>query len=442
MKKTLIGISCALILASSVSAQVMENSGIRNTVWTGMGQPLDGDFVYHGFIDTLQARVDIGKFTLEGMVNWGAIANMKDDGSLDNFTFTHTNRNALAYHYNSSADKNGKVNPVGNFSNFYNGMKSGQVLTDNYYVNFLWHPFTNFDVGVGTKLNWKVGAAPSYGAWLWEEDSHIRQGGFSTVYDDRHGSAGEYKFVPDAPGSSDVVGFVPYANKYAKTAIGARYYLKTDSFNVQFGAAIPSGVNTDSMFINAGAQFGFEKFNLAVAYEGLFQRDGNFYAGASFGVNQFYFDVYSAIDGIDNEGSDMAFSLGAAMTINIEKARVLLRPEGTFNWFQEGNYTPAWYAGITVSWGILENLYLKGYSSFAVGSKDKRWDDYDVTKDYNGGTIFDIRPIVEFKVTKQHSLSGYVDLEWRTAFDGKVRECWSTGAYWTYNFDMAKSSKK
>ena len=450
MKKILLGISCAFLLGFSASAQVMSHSGIKNTVWTGFGSPFSGDFVYHGVIDTIQARVDVGQFTLEGMINWGAIANMTGDGNLDNFTFAITNRNPFYYHYNNensrgNTNRNSTVidgKPV----RFDNSIKSDSLKIDPFYVNFLWHPFKNFDVGLGTKLNWKVGPAPGHGEWLWEDEAHVSQGGFSTTYNDIFISGDSYKFTPDKPGSADVVGFVHYANKYAKTAIGARYYLETDSFNVQFGAAIPNGVNTDNMFINTGAQFGFKKFNLAVAYEGLFQKDGNFYAGASFGVSQFYFDVYTAIDSIDfdNDDHDMSYSVGAAMTINIEKARVLIRPEGTFNWFEEGNYTPSWYAGATVSWGILKNLYLKGYTSFAAGSMDKRWKDSSNSdvKNYTGGFIYDVRPLIEFKLSDAHSFSAYVDLEWRTAFDGTVRNCWSTGAFWTYDFNASSKRKK
>ena len=445
MKKILLGISCAFLLGFSASAQVMSHSGIKNTVWTGFGNPFYGDFVYHGVIDTIQARVDVGQFTLEGMINWGAIANMTDNGNLDNFTFTITGKNPFYYHYNYDNVDNGNTNSKGYYYN--NAINVNSFAIDPYYVNFLWHPFKNFDVGLGTKLNWKVGPAPGHGEWLWEDEAHVSQGGFSTAYNDILLSKDNIKFNYDIPGTQDVVGFVHYANKYAKTAIGARYYLETDTFNVQFGAAIPNGVNTDNMLINTGAQFGFKKFNLAVAYEGLFQKDGNFYAGASFGVSQFYFDVYTAIDSIDFDNDDvhdMSYSIGAAMTINIDKARVLIRPEGSFNWFEEGNYTPAWYAGVTVNWGILKNLYLKGYTSFAAGSMDKRWkdsSDADV-RNYTGGFIYDVRPLIEFKLSDAHSFSAYVDLEWRTAFDGTVRNCWSTGAFWTYDFNASSKRKK
>ena len=75
---------------------------------------------------------------------------------------------------------------------------------------------------------------------------------------------------------------------------------------------------------------------------------------------------------------------------------------------------------------------------------DKRWkdsSDADV-RNYTGGFIYDVRPLIEFKLSDAHSFSAYVDLEWRTAFDGTVRNCWSTGAFWTYDFNASSKRKK
>ena len=95
MKKLLVASAAALFVAGAASAQVMKNPGVENTLYSGFGSPLVGDPIFYGFLDTLQARIDIGQFTLEGMLNWGAIANVDDDGSLDNFTFAHTSNNPL-----------------------------------------------------------------------------------------------------------------------------------------------------------------------------------------------------------------------------------------------------------------------------------------------------------------------------------------------------------
>lgn len=440
MKKLLIASAAALFAAGVASAQVMKNPGVENTLYSGFGSPLVGDPVYYGFLDTLQARIDVGQFTLEGMLNWGAIAHVDDEGNLDNFKFEHTDRNPLDYHYGYA---NGD-----SIYGFYNGYLHGQTKTDKYYVNFLWHPIAGLDVGMGTKLNWQVGPAPRYGSGPSEGiKSHVRQGGFSTAYDDRHGTVDTYKFTPDAPGSADVVGFVPYANKYAKTAIGARYIHDGD-FKFQVGGAIPSGTNTDSFRSNFGAQFQFDYFGLSVAYEGLFQKDGNFYAGAEFGVKQFLFDVYFAWDSIDTDDDkkadnyeDMSFSAGATMTMHFDKIGISLIPESSINWFEKTDYTPAWYAGCTLLWNINEKFVMDVYSSFAIGSRDKRWDNSKETEDWGTGNIFTIRPDIKIALTNNHSINAYVNTEHRESFDGKSRWCWSTGAYWTYKLNTAASRK-
>lgn len=432
MKKLLIASAAALFAAGVASAQVMKNPGVENTLYSGFGSPLVGDPVYYGFLDTLQARIDVGQFTLEGMLNWGAIANVDGEGNLDNFRFEITGSNPLGYHYGYAPD---------------NGYLHGQTTTDEYYVNFLWHPIAGLDVGMGTKLNWQVGPAPRYGSWLWESNAHVRQGGFSTAYDDRHGTVDTYKFTPDAPGSADVVGFVPYANKYAKTAIGVRYIHDGD-FKFQVGGAIPSGTDTDSFRSNFGAQFQFDYFGLSVAYEGLFQKDGNFYAGAEFGVKQFLFDVYFAWDSIDTDDDkkaanyeDMSFSAGATMTMHFDKIGISLIPESSINWFEKTDYTPAWYAGCTLLWNINEKFVMDVYSSFAIGSRDKRWDNSEEKEDWGTGNIFTIRPDIKIALTNNHSINAYVNTEHRESFDGKSRWCWSTGAYWTYKLNIAASRK-
>ena len=465
MKKIVLAVCAASILAASAFSQVMQNAGVENTAYTGFGSPVFDDPLYFGVIDCLQARVDVGHFTLEGMVNWGALAYSDNDGNVDNFSFRNTPRNALSYLY--SANDGYGVNNVGNslsaaevlaaqantkIANPSNAVNTTFARQDDYYVNFLWHPagIEGLDVGMGTKLNWQVGPAPRYGSWLWEYDAHVRQGGFSTAYDDRSGSvngygvAQDYRFVPDAPGSADVVGFVHYANKYAKKAIGIRYSYD-DDFKFQVGGAIPDGADTDHPRANVGATLGFDVFTLSLAYEGLFQRDGNLYAGANFSVKQFMFDVYFAWDNIDNDGDDnddMSNSIGAAMTLYFEKPGITIRPEGSLNWFENTHYTPAWYVGGSIWWDLTEKISLGAWSSFAVGSMDNRWDDDDETDDWGTGTIFDIRPELVWHVAERHTVSAYFDLQNRVAFDRTNRNCWATGLYWTYKLDTSASKGK
>ena len=436
MKKLLIGAAFTALAAFAVSAQVMPASGVENTLWTGLGSPFSGDAKYFGFVDTLQARVDVGKFTVEGMLNWGALSYWETDDDFDKFIFTNTETNALNRHYNDK-DNDDNYKNTETVPGYSNAIKS-QTEQDSYYVNFLWHPVNNFDFGMGTKLNWRVGPAPTYGSWVWGSDAHIRQGGFSTAYNDKPGEAYKH-FTPDAPGSADVVGFVHYANTYAKKAIAARYNYQGD-FGLQIGAAIPDGADTDSPVMNLGVELRpVDWLSIATAYEGLLQKRGDFYAGVTVGAKSFILDAYFACDNIASDyDDDMAFGTGAGITFAFPKVGITIRPEAGLNWFENSSWTPAWYAGGLFKFDINEKMILQAWTSFAVGSKDKDWDDNVATEDWNGGHIFDIRPEFTFCLNKNNSLSAYIDIESRKSFDGKTRDCWTTGFFWTYKMYTGK----
>ena len=449
MKKIMCAVCAAVFAVFTVSAQVLPASGVENTLWTGFGNPIDSDtFRYHGLIDTLQARVDIGMFTVDGMINWGALANWNSDNTLDNLYIANTRQSALGCHYygiwnGTKTYRNGSTTCSNGNTSWYT------TLQDSYYVNMLMHPVKGLDAGIGTQLNWKIGPAPAYGAWVWEADSHISQGGFSTKYDDSIYANGSYVVVrnyvytPDAPGSMDVVGFVPYANKYAKTAIGVRYM--NDILEV--GGAVPSGANTDNPLLNLGfALKPIDFFRVCAAYEGLFQQDGNLYTGVTFNFTKnFILDCYFAWDSIDSRDNDkdMGYGTGAGLLIVFPSASISIRPEGGINFFEEPLYTPAWYAGISFRWDITDQFMFGAWSSFAAGSLNTNWHDsgyayYDTTKNWDGGTVFDLRPMFTFRINERHSLSADFDFESRKAFDQTVRNCWSSGLYWTYRYGQGK----
>lgn len=453
MKKIIFSLIAAFVLISGTNAQVLEKEQMKNTAWSGFGAPLNGDIMFYGFTDTFQARFDRGKFTVEGMLNWSFLANYNNNGDVDNFVFGTSNLNPLAIKYGtrdwgtmageykvSATEKAAalaatgiEVNDQANVSN---------TIQDSYYVNFLYHFTKNFELGVGTKLNWQVGPAPRYGSWLWEADAHVRQGGFSTTYDDRSGvyratsseNVGSYKFSVDAPGSADVVGFVPYANKYAKRAIGFRFL--ADNNFLEIGAALPNGFNTDDPAVNSGFRLSpAEWLSIAAALEGAFDNKANFYTGATLGMKNFILDLYFAADSLFTDAKDdQAYGTGAAIKFTIPNTKVSIRPELGVNFFQNDNYTFAWYTGAALDLPLTKQLALNVWGSFAAGSKDKRWDDYSATKDWDGGHIIDVRPALTFEYTKNTSFAVYVDFEQRKAFDGVSRKCWSSGIFWTYTF--------
>lgn len=448
MKKILTTVLAASFCAGLASAQVLDKQQMKNTAWTGFGAPVDGDTMFYGFTDTFQARFDIGKFTIEGMLNWGFLANYDNEGDVDNFVFGTSNLNPLSLKYGTrSGGYLAGDNTVGAAAaslGYDNRANVSNTIQDSYYVNFIWHPTKNFDFGVGTKLNWQVGPAPRYGNWLWESDSHVRQGGFSTSYDDRAGAAtqtsseytGTYKYTVDKPGSADVVGFVPFANKYAKRALGVRYNYDTGNVKFQLGAAVPNGFNTDDPAVNFGLKlFPVKWLGLAAAIEGAFDEQANFYTGATIGADNFVLDLYLAMDSLfTDEKDDEAYGTGAAISFTIPNTKISLRPEVGVNFFQNDDYTPAVYTGATLAFDINSQLGFSVWGSFAQGSRDKNWDDHDYSDDWDGGHIFNIRPELSFAFSKQTTFAVYADFEQRTAFDGESRKCWSSGLFMTYIF--------
>ncbi|MCQ2241920.1 hypothetical protein [Treponema sp.] len=453
MKKTLIAFAASVLFAAAASAQVLPKAQMKNTFWSGFGNPYAGDTMLYGFTDTMQARFDKNDFIVEGMLNTSFLANYDNKGDVDNFVFGTSNQNALSLHYGRldgyTSDNTVKASAKAIDGNYSNAVYSQNTTQDSYYVNFLYHLNQNFDLGVGTKLNWQVGPCPRYGAWLFEPGAHSRQGGFSTSYDDRGGVRTQtsselvhsYKFnvhnAGNRPGTADVVGFVPYANKYAKRALGVRF--KTDKksdIGLELGVAIPNGFNTDDPASNFGAKVTpCDWLSFSAAMEGAFDEQANFYTGATIGMKNFVLDVYFAADSLFSDAkNDEAYGLGASITFIIPSTDITLRPEAGLNWFEDDNYSSAFYTGCELDLPLTKEFELNVWGSFASGSKDKRWDDAKATEDWDGGTILNLKPGIKFIYSSHTTFNAYLNLESRTAFDGQNRKAWSSGLFVTYIF--------
>ena len=152
--KKIISLLCGIVvLALSVSAQVLPKSGVQNTMWTGFGQqyPTESSGVrYYGLYNTLQARVDLAQFTIEGMLNWAAETNWDSNNAFSSITFSNSQKTPFWYTNHSSQ---GGWNTSGE--------------TESYYVNFIWNALSkekhDLDFGMGTRLAWKIGPAPACG---------------------------------------------------------------------------------------------------------------------------------------------------------------------------------------------------------------------------------------------------------------------------------------
>lgn len=414
MKKIILALVLSMAMLG-LSAQVMGATGVRNTLWTGFGNPNSSsrDATFYGFTDTLQARVDIAQFTMEGMINWGLFEDFDANGSRS-FVFTDKTPFYAANRF-SDADSSSRTN----------------ALTDAYYVNFLYHPVAGLDIGAGTRLDWNVGPAPACSDFYWGKDAHIKEGGLKDGY----------------PGTTDVAGFVYYPNSYARTAVGARYSYK-DMFEIGF--AIPSGTYTGGFAFNTGFRLKpLSIFALSAAYEGAGRSEGDLYVGLEiFAQKNLTINAYYAMDRLGGNDNDGVNGFGLSAYWGVKGTSLVLTPEFGLTFYQNDDYTNAFYVGSGVDYYLTKAFSLGGYMSFAWGAENKYWHDsntthrlqhlgaayqpYSTTNEWNGGAVFDIRPKLNFAFNSNNDITLYGEYQQRTRYTGAQTSSWAAGMYWTY----------
>lgn len=419
MKKRLLALIFTAVCGFAGFAQVLDKPGVQNYLWTGMGLPTGtpnsserNGFRWYGFIDTIQARVDISMFTIDGMLSWGALTEWTEN-DINDFTFINTHKNPSYFLHQGTA----RVPDTGRRSHAYNG----GYVDDSYYLNFLIHAFSGFDFGMGTRLEWSVGPNPSYGAYEWEYKSHVHQG------DLRDG----------APGTVPVAGYLKYANTYAQKALAARYKYK-DMFEIGF--SIPSGFTTHAPATNIGVEITPIPFiTAAFAYEGLFMSDSNLYTGATLRFTKnFVIDAYFAFDNLGNNYSNTGrWGSGAAILLSFPKISLSVRPEVGFTDYVNSDYTFALYTGGKLNFDITKACHLGCWVSFAWGAENSKWHDntevqYAVTKDWNGGFIFNIRPEFSFDINSKHTISVTTEFQSITNYRRDIVDSLLFGFYWRY----------
>lgn len=411
--KKIISLLCGIVvLALSVSAQVLPKSGVQNTMWTGFGQqyptiqnPVDPSYKssgvrYYGLYNTLQARVDLAQFTIEGMLNWAAETNWDSNNAFSSITFSNSEKTPFWY-----------------TNNYSQGGSHTTGETESYYVNFIWNALSkekhDLDFGMGTRLAWKIGPAPVCGGYYWEPLTHLVQGGLKE----------------GVPGSADVVGYTHYDNQYANHALGIRYRF---SDMIEAGISIPSGVPTDKPFFNAAfAIQPVDVFRASVAFENVCTSYADFYTGLTLNLQKVIIDAYLEIQNLGNaDYHNKTWGTGATISFYPVKS-LLIRPEAGFTFYREANYTPAFYAGGRVEWGINKSCILGGFVSLAWGSRNTDWNN-DWNNDWTGGFILDARPDFTYIINNRHKISIALDFQHRVAFNNKAYQVWATGLYWTY----------
>ncbi|MBO4546662.1 MAG: hypothetical protein J5700_03695, partial [Treponema sp.] len=84
MKRFVLLFAVLALAALPLAAQNLGRQSVQNTLWSGFGLPdvkddgsaTDDNFTFAGITDTVQARVDVGKFTMDGMLSWSAFPNL------------------------------------------------------------------------------------------------------------------------------------------------------------------------------------------------------------------------------------------------------------------------------------------------------------------------------------------------------------------------------
>lgn len=400
MKKILLAAMAAFVLVTTASAQVLNKQGVQNTLWTGVGLPpaTPGDddrpgYRWLGLIDTVQARLDYNKFTMDGMLAWGALTSWRGHG-ISGFSLENTTWQQFTF-----MDENRK--------------------SDSYYLNFVVHPFDGFDAGMGTELNWSVGPYPSTGGKTWAALAHVIQGDMTDGKNVQGGKA--------------VMGSTRYAYNYAKKALGVRYRYEDI---LEAGFALPSEFNQDRPAANVGFKLHpIDLITAAFAYENLFVDGGNLYTGLTLDFSkEFYIDAYLAIDGIGYNDNDYRslWGTGGAVFLKLPGVPVTIRPEIGFTFYNNSNFTNAWYTGGRAQWDISKKMHLGGWVSFAWGAKDKRWEDDAEKKNWEGGYIFNLRPDFTFDVDNHNSVTFTTEFERVDHPDKSSDDKILFSLFWTY----------
>ncbi len=304
MKKIVIA-SIILLLAGSFSFAQEQVLGFSNTVYTGVGtggmldsnlpeKGGDSDVSFDGIVDYFTANIRADGITIAGDIAWSLFA----DGKLE-----------------------------------------AEILEWNF--NAVMSPFANFDVGVGTNLDWTVGpkpfSGPSYSAYE----------------------------VPEYAGLgilNNSVGKV--VNHFADDAIAVQY-----SFDdlILVGAGLNGGLQPPYGSGTLGAGFGIkanilELFTIGFAYNGSFKDTGNiFYVGSSlYLVDGFDIDIWANIEPKNNT------SVGGRVSFYKDAFR--FAPEYTITFWSQDNKGVSMFAAIVAEMSLSDDILVGVNASWGLGS--------------------------------------------------------------------------
>ncbi len=321
MKKIII-VSIILVLAGSFVFTQAQDPGFSNTVYTNVGTidrsgSTTTETKFSGFTDYFTANVQASGLTIAGDIAWQVL----DGGT--SFTAKH-----IAHNFNA-------------------------IMT----------PFSNFNIGIGTNLDWKVGPTPFTGP-----------------------SYAAYEVVEHS--------VLPYTNEiknhFADDSFAIRYSID-DVLEAGFGLNNgEKGNNGTGIGIKANLS---ELFSLGFAYNGTFsESNSNIYLGGSiYAVSGFDIDIWT------NFEINTAQSVGGRLTFYKDGFR--FEPEVTLG-FWEATDSMSLYAAIIAEMSLSDDMLLGANANFGLGN-DPNTDNDEI----DGGSHLNITPHFVWNLTKAHRLS-------------------------------------
>lgn len=412
MKKFLLSFILFFTMAFMASAQLLQLNGYKNTLWTGFGNSWN----------TAASSGEKSKEALDSQ-NWGYL-NEDDDnrwaGVLDTFQANFTSKNLyidlmLQWSSFSTYDLSGDLDYV-----------TYQYVDSD--VNFILNVTENFDIAMGTYLNWKLGPAPSHGGNSWEIGYHLKQGGLF------YGNPGQGLVAGAAFYANYINESLELAKKTSTTgpiepvteALAARFSIADV---LQISGAIPSGTTSDDFIANVGVRFTpVEQLLIAAAYNGVFRKDSNLYTGFSIGANSATLEGWFAMNNIGGKHDNKITGIGGAITFTANE--ITLRPEAGLTFYENSNFSTAGYAGIDVGIGLSKNLQFNVWGSLAKGSEDDRSGSGTKTD----GKIFDIRPNLSYYINSTDALAASYEYQYITTKNDDDFNFWQLGFFWTHAF--------
>lgn len=358
MKKMLI-MCVSFLLVGGIAFSQSQDPGYSNTVYTGFGsggmldfnQPVKGseEIKFDGFVDYFSANFHISGVTIAGDIAW----QLFEEGNLT--------ANILGWNFNA-------------------------VMT----------PFKNFDIGVGTSLEWEVGpkpfSGPAYSAYA----------------------------VPEYAGLSSFTNSVSAVqNSFADKSVAVRYSLEDVLM-------IGAGLNGDAGEIGAGLGVRvnvLHSFYLGFAYNGAFKSTGNnFYLGSSiYAINDVDIDVWA------NFIPDYAATFGGR--ISFHKNSFRFTPEFSATFWDDTAKSPSWYAALITEMSLSSTVLAGINASLAMGSDPNvEWDGNE------SGARLNITPHIVWNITKSHRISigaNIIPIWWQ---DGTTDFYWSLPVSWKVLF--------